>query len=379
MIERQLNDQITGKLGTGKAILLLGPRQSGKTTLLHQALKNVPGVYWLNGDEADVQMLFENASSTRLRSVFGQNKIIVIDEAQRITNIGLTLKLITDQLVDIQVIATGSSAFELTNRTQEPLTGRKWEYFLYPLSFGEMVADHGLLEEKRMVPQRLVYGSYPEVVTTPGKEKEVLKQLSDSFLYKDILMLEGLKKPAKLVSLLQALAFQIGSEVSYNELGRTVGLDNQTVEKYIDLLEKAYVIFRVGALCRNLRKELKQGRKIYFFDNGIRNSVIAQFSPIELRPDRGALWENYLMAERRKYNHYHGLWSNTFFWRTQDQQEIDYVEEKNGKYDAWEFKWSSEAKPRFSRTFSNAYPGSVFHVITPQNPEDFLLPRLKGE
>ena len=225
-----------------------------------------------------------------------------------------------------------------------------------------------------MIPHRLVYGSYPEIVNNPGKEKAILKQLTDSFLYKDILMLEGLKKPAKLITLLQALAYQAGSEVSYSELGRTTGLDNQTVEKYIDLLEKTYVIFRLGALSRNLRKELKRGRKIYFYDNGVRNALIAQFGPIELRPDRGALWENYLMAERRKHNAYHQMWVNSYFWRTQDQQEIDYVEEQDGNFHAWEFKYNPTAKhPRLSKTFENAYPGADFKIISPMNVEDFLM------
>jgi predicted AAA+ superfamily ATPase len=373
MIERAIKTRISGKLGKGKAILLFGPRQTGKTTLLHQILDEKQDVMWLYGDEADVQQLFENVSSSRLRSIFGTNKTIVIDEAQRIANIGVKLKLITDQIENVQLIATGSSALELANRTQEPLTGRKWEYFLYPLSFAEMAEHHGLLEEKRMIPHRLVYGSYPEIINNPGKEKEVLKQLTDSFLYKDILMIEGLKKPAKLITLLQALAFQTGNEVSYNELGRTTGLDNQTVEKYIDLLEKTYVIFRLGALSRNLRKELKRGRKIYFYDNGIRNALIAQFGPIELRPDRGALWENYLMAERRKYLEYNGMWVNSFFWRTQDQQEIDYVEEQDGCFLACEFKWNSKARARLSKTFDHAYPNSVFKMISPANVEDFLI------
>jgi uncharacterized protein len=373
MIERAIRNRISSTLYKGKAILLFGPRQTGKTTLLHQILDEKQDVMWLNGDEADVQQLFANASSARLKSVFGASKTIVVDEAQRIVSIGLSLKLITDELKDIQLIATGSSAFELANRTQEPLTGRKWEYFLYPLSFGEMVAHHGLLTEKRLIPQRLLYGCYPEIINNPGNEKEILKQLTDSFLYKDILMTEGVKKPSKLVALLQALAFQIGNEVSYNELGRTVGLDNQTVERYIDMLEKTYVIFRVGALSRNLRKELKQSRKIYFYDNGVRNALIAQFGPIELRPDRGALWENYLMAERRKYTDYKGMWVNSYFWRTQDQQEIDYVEEQDGSFLAFEFKWNPEAKARLSKTFANAYPGSVYKVITPATVEDFLL------
>jgi predicted AAA+ superfamily ATPase len=372
MIARVLNQRISGQLNQGKAILIFGPRQTGKTTLLHQILDEEPDVMWLNGDEADVKQIFENASSIRLKAVFGTNKIIVLDEAQRIENIGISLKLITDQLKDVQLIATGSSAFELANRIQEPLTGRKWEYFLYPLSFGEMVAHHGLLQEKRMIPHRLVFGCYPEIVNNPGKEKEILKQLTDSFLYKDILMIEGLKKPSKLIHLLQALAFQIGNEVSYNELGRTIGLDNQTVERYIELLEKTYVIFRVGALSRNLRKELKRGRKIYFYDNGVRNALMAQFGPIELRPDKGALWENYLMAERRKYIEYKGLWVNSYFWRTQDQQEIDYIEEQDGNFLACEFKWNPDARARFPKTFANAYPASVFNVITPRNVDDFL-------
>jgi uncharacterized protein len=376
LIERINKQRILDKLGKGKAILLFGPRQTGKTTLLHQILDGNHDVMWLNGDEADVQQLFGNASSSRLKSVFGDCNTVVVDEAQRITDIGLSLKLITDQITSIQLIVTGSSALELANRTQEPLTGRKWEYFLYPLSFGEMVDHHGLLEEKRMISHRLVYGSYPEIVNNPGKEKEILKQLTDSFLYKDLLMIGGLKKPSKLISLLQALAFQTGSEVSYNELGRTIGLDNQTVEKYIDLLEKSYVIFKVGALSRNLRKELKRGRKIYFYDNGIRNALIAQFGPIELRPDRGALWENYLMTERRKFLEYNDMWINSYFWRTQDQQEIDYIEEQDGTFRAWEFKWNPGAKARLSKTFANAYPNSDFKVITPRNVEDFLFEKI---
>jgi len=379
MINRAIIKNISTRLGKGKAILIFGPRQSGKTTLLHQIFDGRQKVMWFNGDETDVQQLFENASSPRLKSVFGDSKTIIIDEAQRICNIGRSLKLITDELKEIQVVATGSSAFELANRTQEPLTGRKWEYFLYPLAFAEMVSHHGILQEKRLLAHRLVYGSYPEVINNPGKEKEVLKSLTDSFLYKDILMMEGLKKPAKIVSLLQALAFQTGNEVSYSELGRAIGLDNQTVEKYIDLLEKAYVVFRLGALSRNLRKELKRGRKIYFYDNGVRNAIIAQFSPIELRPDRGALWENYLISERQKYIAYKDIWVNSWFWRTQDQQEIDYVEEEDGLFHAWEFKWTPREKARLSKTFANAYPHSVFKVITPENVEDFLTDALSLE
>jgi len=372
MINRILTATISDKLISGKVILLFGPRQTGKTTLLHQIFDGRPDTMWLNGDEPDVQHLFEKATSTIMKAVFGTHSTIIIDEAQRIANIGIILKIISDELKMFRVVVTGSSSFELANRTQEPLTGRKWEYFLYPLSFSEMVAHHGVLEEKRMIPHRLLYGSYPEIINNPGKEKEILKSLTDSFLYKDILMLEGIKKPAKIVSLLKALAFQIGNEVSYNELSKSLGIDNQTVEKYIDLLEKAFVIFRLGALSRNLRKELKRSRKIYFYDNGIRNALIAQFSSLELRPDKGALWENYLMSERQKYIAYHGLWVNSFFWRTQDQQEIDYVEEQDGIFHAWEFKWNPQAKARLSKSFANAYSHTGFTIVSPDNMEEFL-------
>ena len=253
---------------------------------------------------------------------------MVIDEAQRIEDIGLRLKLITDQINDVQLIATGSSSFDLANKINEPLTGRKWEYKIYPISFKEMVNHHGLLEEKRMLPHRLIYGYYPEIVNNPGEEKEILKQLSDSYLYKDILMWEQIKKPDKLLKLLQALAFQVGSQVSYNELAQTCGMDSKTVEKYIILLEQTFIIFRLGSFSRNLRNELKNSKKIFFYDNGIRNALIANFSPAETRTDIGALWENFLISERVKALHYSNKWSNYWYWRTKEQKEIDRSEER---------------------------------------------------
>ena len=270
------------------------------------------------------------------------------------------------------MIATGSSSFDLANEINEPLTGRKWEYRLFPVSFAEMVDYHGWLEERKQLSHRLVYGYYPEVIQSNGMEKELLIQLADSYLYKDILMWERLKKPEKLVKLLQALAFQLCQEVSYHELGQIVDLDNQTVERYIDLLEKSFVIFRLPPLSRNLRKELKTKRKIYFIDNGIRNAVIAQFQPVELRNDTGALWENFLISERRKHLHYARIAANTFFWRTQDQQEIDYIEESDGAFSAWEFKWNPKARARFSKTFTGNYPVRLTEVVTPENFEGFL-------
>jgi len=373
MVNRLLYETIDKKITSkGKALILLGARQTGKTTLLKKIMGNKIGVLWLNGDEMDTMALFQNASSTRLKNIFAGNSIIIIDEAQRIENIGLRLKLITDQIPEVQIIATGSSAFELSNKVNEPLTGRKWEYQLFPLAYEELVLHNGFLEEQRLLPHRLIYGAYPEVVSSPGNEKNVLKQLTDSYLYKDLLMWEQIKKPEKLISLLQALALQLGNEVSYNELGRLIGLDNQTIEKYIQLLEKTYVIFRLPAFSRNLRKELKLGRKVYFYDNGIRNAIIASFAQLELRNDIGALWENYLISERYKHLQYHDIWTNRYFWRTQDQQEIDYVEERDGTLFAWEFKWSPEKTIRLSKTFANAYPNHHFEAVNRKNYDTFL-------
>lgn len=378
MINRFLEQRIRDKLFKGKAILLSGPRQTGKTTLLNTIFKAEPGVSWLNGDDPETRLLLEDVTVIKWQRILGRNTILVLDEAQRIGNVGLKLKLITDQLPEIQVVASGSSAFELANQVNEPLTGRKWEFQLFPISYGEMEANHGFLEEHRRLSERLVYGYYPEVVNHPGEERDVLSQLADSFLYKDILMWERIKKPEKLTRLLQALAFQMGNEVSYHELGQIVDLDNQTVENYINLLEQTYIIFRLPPLSRNLRKELKRKRKIYFYDNGIRNAIIAQYQPLELRQDVGALWENWLISERKKTLHYRGIHANAFFWRTQDQQEIDYVEERDGKMWAFEMKWSAKAKPAFSKTFTNAYPEHELQLINRENYFEFLDINLVG-
>jgi len=372
MIGRVLEKAIIEKSGTGKAIIIIGARQTGKTTLLSSIFKGDADTLWLDADEADVKAMFENPTSARLRALFAGKKTVIIDEAQRIMNIGIKLKLITDHIPEIQLVATGSSAFELANEINEPLTGRKWEFKLYPLSFSEMVKHHGLLEEIRLLNHRLVFGSYPDVVTNQGSEKEILRQLTDSYLFKDILMWERIKKPEKLVNLLQLLSFQIGNEVSYNELAKNLGVDNQTVEKYIQLLEQTFVIFRLGAFSRNLRKEVKRTRKIYFYDNGIRNSLISNFNPPELRGDIGALWENYIISERIKHNHYNNIWANIYFWRTQDQQEIDYIEERDGALHTFEIKWNPGEKARLSKSFSTAYSNVSFEVINPGNFESFL-------
>jgi uncharacterized protein len=372
MIERKMGEILKSKEGTNKALIVLGARQTGKTTLLKMLYEKRDDVVWLNGDEPDIQSLLENISSTRLKAILAEKKVVVIDEAQRIRDIGIKIKLITDNIPEIQVVASGSSSFDLANSINEPLTGRKWEFSLYPLSFSEMVNHTNFIEENRLLPHRLVYGYYPEVVNAAGSEKEVLKQLSDSYLYKDIFTWENIKKPEKLMKLLQAIAFQVGNEVSANELSNMVGLDNQTVEKYIQLLEQTYIIFRLGSFSRNLRKELKRARKFYFYDNGIRNAVIANFAPVELRSDIGQLWENFLISERMKYLQNNMIFANRYFWRTVEQQEIDYIEEIDGTLHAYEFKWNPNKKAYLTKTFANSYSNHEFKVINRDNYESFL-------
>ena len=374
MIERILSKKISALLDGRKAITIMGARQVGKSTLLQMMLGERKDVMWLNGDEPDIIEILGNMTSPRLKAMIGNNTIIVIDEAQRIPDIGLRLKLITDQIPDVQVIATGSSSFDLSNKLNEPLTGRKREFKMYPLTFNEMVSSTNLLEETRMLPHRMVYGYYPEVVCNPGEEKIILKELADSYLYKDILSMDGILKPEKLVKLLKALAYQIGSQVSYNEVGMLVGLDSKTVEKYITILEKSYIIFRLTSLARNIRNELKSSRKIFFWDLGIRNAVIGNLTQIENRQDAGALWENFVIAERMKMLAYNGSFAQTYFWRTKQQQEIDYLEEVDGKIKAFEFKWNpNKAAAKCPDSFLKAYQNPEFKVITPQNVDEFLL------
>ncbi|SFE63319.1 hypothetical protein SAMN05518672_108179 [Chitinophaga sp. CF118] len=373
MIPRVLQKAIQERLFKGKAILIFGPRQCGKSTLVEAVLKDKEYLH-LSGDDSNVRDALSNTSLPTLKTVIGKNKILFIDEAQRITNIGLTLKLITDQIKDVQVIATGSSAFELSSQVNEPLTGRKYEFMLYPLSFGEMVDHHGFLTERKLIEYRLIYGYYPEIVSKQGEEKELLKLLAGSYLYKDLLMLEQVKKPVLLEKLLKALALQLGSEVSYNELAQTIGANKQTVEKYIDLLEKAYVVFVLPALNRNVRNEIKKGKKIFFYDCGIRNAIINNFKPMTSRTDVGMLWENYVISERMKFLHYNNLDAKQYFWRTTQQQEIDLIEEHEGDLlKAFEFKWGKNDKIRFSQTFTENYPGTETFVISPDNIQDFLL------
>lgn len=373
MIPRIIESSIRERLFKGKAIIISGPRQVGKTTLLKQ-LNNVDPehVLWLNCDEPDIRLLLEDATSTALISLIGAHKLVFIDEAQRVKNIGITLKLLVDQLPGVQVVATGSSALELANNLNEPLTGRKWEYQLYPFSTLELVKHQSLLEEKRLLEQRLIYGFYPDIINPPATAAASLQELADNYLYKDLLSLGIVRKPALLEKIVVALALQIGNEVSFTELGQLTGVDPKTVEQYIQLLEKSYILFQLPAFSRNLRNEIKKGRKIYFYDNGIRNAIIKNFNPTELRQDIGALWENFLVSERRKYLAYKRKPVNPYFWRTHAQQEIDYIEEAGGLLQAIEFKWNENTKARLPESFANAYPGSKFSIVNRENYMEFL-------
>lgn len=374
IIHRHLQKSIEKYLFQKKTIILYGARQTGKTTLMEQILAPYrEETLFLNGDDADTREMFTNLNATQLVPVIGNSKIVLLDEAQRIPETDLVLKIIHDNFKNVQLMATGSSSFDLANKINEPLTGRKFEFTLYPLSFQEMVDHHGFLTEKRLLEHRLVYGYYPDIVVNTGNEKKLLKSLASSFLYKDLLILETIKKPVLLEKILSALALQIGNEVSYNQLAQLLNSDKETIEKYIDLLEKTGVIFQLRTLSRNVRNEIKKGRKIYFRDNGIRNAVLGNFSPLPVRTDKGALWENFLVSERIKHLENNEMDAKSWFWRTTQQQEIDYLEERDNTLFAYEFKWNPQKKVRLSKTFSNAYNNHEFKVINTENFHEFVM------
>lgn len=373
MVKRELEQLIHKYLFKNKAVIIYGARQVGKTTLVEQLIRGYEEqTLFLNGDDADVRDRLSNLSATQLRPIIGDHKIVVLDEAQRIPETGLVLKLIHDNYKDVQLIATGSSAFELAGKINEPMTGRKFEFFLHPFSFGEMMDHHGFLTEKRLLEHRMIFGYYPDIALNVGQETKLLKALASSFLYKDLLTLEHVQKPVLLEKILKALALQIGNEVNYSELAQLLNSDKGTIEKYIDLLEKTYIIFRLNGLNRNVRNEIKKGKKIYFYDNGIRNAVLGNFLPLSSRMDTGALWENFLISERHKFLVNKDIEVHRYFWRTTQQQEIDYIEELDGRLFAFEFKWNPLRKPFLSKTFANAYPQSEFQVISPENMHLFL-------
>lgn len=380
MIPRYISTQISSRFHKGKAIILFGPRQSGKTTLIRRILEESGESYIAyNGDEPDVREMFRSMTSTRLKALLGNRKILFLDEAQKINDIGTTLKLFVDNLPLAQVIATGSSAFELASKTAEPLTGRKYEFFLPPLTFSEIADNAGFLEEKRLLEERLIFGAYPEIVTKPAESAELLQLLAGSYLYKDVLALEAIRNPELIERLLKALALQIGGEVSYLELAQTVGADKGTVEKYLRILEKAYIIFKLPAFSRNLRNELKKAKKFYFYDNGIRNAVMGNLTRIAKRTDIGALWENYIISERIKFLRVRQSNAGVYFWRTVQQQEIDFIEEADGEIYPCEIKWSSKAKAKLPGTFRNNYTAMPLRIVTPANYDEFLTDALRDD
>ena len=376
-IERDLKAVLDSKIGKGKVLLLIGPRQVGKTTLLKNILTSISSekkVQFWNCDESDVRQFLSEANSAKLKSFVGNSDFIVIDEAQRVKDIGLTIKLLHDSFPNVQLAVTGSSSLDLSNSINEPLTGRKFEYNLFPFSTNELVNHTSMLEEMRLLKNRLVYGFYPDVVNNPGEEKEILTNILNSYLYKDVFEFQDIRKSSVIEKLVQALALQVGSEVSFNELGNLLGIDTVTVQRYVDLLEKSYVIFHIRSFSRNVRNELKKSIKIYFYDNGVRNSVISNFSPVELRSDIGALWENFLISERIKNNAYHNKHAKYYFWRTTQKQEIDFIEEVDQNLFAYEIKYNpKKVNSKCPVTFSNNYPNVPFDVITSENYMDFVV------
>lgn len=369
MFARTIENNIKEKINSGKAIIVVGARQVGKTTLLKKILKDKDYLF-LDADDPSTRNLLQNPTTEQIRTFIGDYKYIFLDEAQRISGIGLTLKIITDQFNDVQLFVSGSSSFDLGNELNEPLTGRKWEYELFPISWEEYENKIGFIKAEQQIENRLLYGFYPEVINNQGQERETIKNLVNSYLYRDILAFSDIRKPEILEHLLQALALQMGSEVNYNELSQLIGVNKITVQKYIDILEKGYIVFRLNSFSRNLRNEIKQNRKIYFYDNGIRNMIIGDFKQLNLRLDKGALWENFLVSERQKQNKYKDTFAKMYFWRTQQQQEIDFVEEKDGVISAFEFKWKNK-KTRFPQKFLDAYNANGF-VINIDNFREFI-------
>ncbi len=373
MIQRLQTDYAMQRMFKNKAFLVFGPRQTGKTTFVETLIEKIDkNTLNLNGDDADVREMLAKPNAAQIAQMLNGYEVLFIDEAQRINEIGLLLKIIVDRFKSVQIIATGSSAFELSGKVNESLTGRKYEMMLLPFSYSELVNDTDFLTEERLIEQRLIYGSYPEVINDPQNAEEHLKLLADSYLYKDLYTLEKISKPALFQKLVKALALQIGSEVNFSELAQLVKADQKTVEKYIDLLEKAFVIFSLSSYSGNVRNEIRKNRKIYFYDNGIINSVTRNFNTLNNRNDVGALWENYMISERIKFLYQHQLQADTYFWRTTQQQEIDYIEKNSDKLLAVEFKWNLRIKTKIPLTFLKAYENVQSLIVSKENRFEFL-------
>lgn len=373
-IPRKLAKNITRFLRPNKVVVIYGPRRCGKTTFLTQYLTEIKEKYlFVSGEDINVQQYLGSQSITKLKNFVGDHTLLVVDEAHKVRNIGLNLKLIVDHTPGIRVIATGSASFDLSQQVGEPLTGRKFTLKLFPIAQLELVKIEKPYETAGLLEDRLIFGSYPEVITAIGNDERIryLKELVKSYLLKDVLELNGLRHSDALVKILQLLSFQIGQEVSYSEIASQVGVNSKTIQKYLELLEKVFVLFRVSGFSRNLRKETSKNPKYYFYDLGIRNTLINNFNTLEIRNDVGSLWENYLVIERLKNQEYSGIMSNNYFWRTYDRKEIDWIEERGGKICAYEFKWKNKKVPA-PKDWMDNYPDSEFSVITRENYLDFI-------
>lgn len=375
IIPRSLLSQIESAITPGKVITLYGPRQVGKTTLVTDITARSALRYKLiNADELIYREALASQSKRTLGELLGESELLVIDEAQRVPDIGLNLKILVDGFPQAAIIATGSASFDLANKVSEPLTGRSLTFNLYPVSYGELQMVFGAFETRSLLERWLIWGGYPAIVTSESValRERLLGELVGAYLYRDILEMEGVRRSEKIVDLLRLLAFQIGQEVSLAELATSVAVNRQTVERYLDLLEKVFVIFKVGGFSRNLRKEVTKNARYYFYDNGVRNTLIQNFNLLSLRNDVGQLWENFLMVERRKANQATQRSANTYFWRTYDQKEIDYIEERDGKLYGYELKWQGEMRNATRREFSHAYPNAELMTITRENFKEFI-------
>ncbi len=354
----------------GKVVVIYGARRVGKTTLLNRYIgdKSTSDILFVNGDDIVARQYLESQSIEKLRDFVGNTSLLIVDEAQYIEKIGLNLKLIIDHVPNIMVVATGSSSFELARDVGEPLTGRKFVLKLFPLAQMEISQIEKRHETQSNLEARLLFGSYPEVVTTRNNHlrEEYMREMISSYLFKDILALEGIRYSNKLLRLLQLLAFQIGAQVSLTELGRQLAMSKNTVERYLDLLEKVFVIFRLSGFSRNLRKEITKSHRFFFYDNGIRNALIGNFNPLEIRNDVGQLWENYVIAERMKRQEYLRETTNSYYWRTYDKKEIDLVEERRGKLFGYEIKWT-KSRAKAPKEWHDNYPAADFEIINKEN------------
>ncbi len=376
MIWRYHLDTICNRLKPGKVLVVYGPRRAGKTTLVDAYLASSSGrAFSGTGDDVVLRSFLESQNLGRFKQAFKGYDLLVIDEAQRVREIGFALKLIADHLPDIAVLVTGSSSFDLSNSLGDPLTGRHHVLTLYPIAVLELIHEYGLLNVSGLLEDYLVFGTYPETLTAGSHEerRDYLATLVDSYLFRDVLQLENLRKSDKLIGMLQLLAHQVGKDVSISELAGGIGLAQQTVERYLDLLEKSFVIIRLGGFSRNLRKEITKSSRFFFVDNGVRNAVINDFNPVTIRGDVGMLWENFMLSERRKRNSAANGHARSFFWRTYDQQEIDLVEEEGGRLSGFEFKWKKKAV-RAPGAWRRAYPDAGFEVINQENWLSFCLP-----